>query len=322
MIQTNQLNPTFAGTAVPKSTTGLTGAAPLASANSEMGYGDFSSILNETMLRSLSTGALDNASSGETVFALDPFTYLQPMLLNDMAADQTSSDSLLIFMLMLMMKEIKNADMAPLLSAISSLLPSQNIGSPNQSPLPVQANKPAFVRSTSQAGNRSAQALNNVIRQFHVESAERYRPYRNGNTYCNIFVWDVTRALGCEIPHYLDKESGQPRYYPNVAGAYELNANGVCNWLSQQGAQHGWQEITAPQAQYFANAGFPVVGAWHNSNGGGGHVQMVCPSRGGVYDPVRGVTVAQAGKYNFNYAYSDATMSADKIAQARYYMHE
>jgi hypothetical protein len=49
---------------------------------------------------------------------------------------------------------------------------------------------------------------------------------------------------------------------------------------------------------------------------------MVCPSRDGGYDPVRGVTVAQAGKRNFTYAHINATMSADKIAQTRYYVHE
>lgn len=297
---------------------------------------DFSSLLTETMTRVLTESTISGLGGGPVLPPGDSFGYLQSMLLSGTAEGQTQGNEMLIYMLMCMMQEFKGSDIAPLMTAMASLLPGGSTssfspasfnplsytGSYNPAFLPEKAWLPTSFTSISRIGNRSAAALNNVISQFRVESAERYRPYRNGNTYCNIFVWDVTRALGCEIPHYVERQSGDPRYYPNVDGAYELDANGVCDWLRRRGDEHGWQEITAEAAQQYANAGYPVVAAWHNGGNGAGHVQMVCPSKSGGYDPARGVAVAQAGNRNFTYAHIKDTMSADKIPQTRYYVHE
>jgi len=46
-----------------------------------------------------------------------------------------------------------------------------------------------------------------VVNQFAVEDNRRYEG--GGKTYCNIFVWDVTRAMGVEIPHYIYEKSGK-----------------------------------------------------------------------------------------------------------------
>ena len=54
--------------------------------------------------------------------------------------------------------------------------------------------------------SRKAQEYVDVCRQFDVEHAWRYFQ-RNGNTFCNLYVADCTRALGCPIPHWYDRET-------------------------------------------------------------------------------------------------------------------
>ena len=162
---------------------------------------------------------------------------------------------------------------------------------------PVAASKPCTPAVSSSAGNRSAALYRQVIDQFDVENNKRYEVNKKGrgDTYCNIFMWDVTSAMGAEIPHYVDAQTGAPRTYPDVQGARQLSANGIYNWLHEKGGGYGWFEVTPEQAQTLANAGRPVVTAWRNTSGHG-HVQVVCPSKDGVYDEKRGVTVAQAGR--------------------------
>lgn len=126
---------------------------------------------------------------------------------------------------------------------------------------------------TNAPGNRSPEALRAVLEQFRVETALRYKA-RAPFTYCNIFVSDATRALGCEIPHWLDK----PRR--------ELNANGICDWLE---ASTDWRELGARDAIVEASTGYPVVLAWRNPDPRrSGHVAMMLPDG----------TIAQAGKRN------------------------
>ena len=188
--------------------------------------------------------------------------------------------------------------------------------------IPASAWLPTSPQITGDESDRSAKLLDDVIGQFHVESSERYRPHKNGSdTYCNIFVWDVTSALGAEVPHYVDAKTGAPRTYPDVSGATELNANGVCTWLANQGSRYGWKAVSAQEAQNDANNGYPVVAAWKNTGGGAGHVQIVCPSKDGEYDSARGVSVAQAGARNYEYAYTSATLGGSRLPETKYYVH-
>jgi hypothetical protein len=53
-----------------------------------------------------------------------------------------------------------------------------------------------------------------------------------------------------------------------------------------------------------------------------GHVQVVCPSGDGGYDPVRGVTIAQAGARNMGYAYLSNIYSGSSRSRVRYFIHE
>ncbi|HEX8698631.1 MAG TPA: LysM peptidoglycan-binding domain-containing protein [Myxococcaceae bacterium] len=138
--------------------------------------------------------------------------------------------------------------------------------------------------------HRNAETYADVIDQFAVGSNPRHAR-RDGNTYCNIFAWDVTRAMGAEIPHWVDG-AGNPT---GVGQGRELDANGGHLWLQNNGPQHGWREVSAEEAQAMANQGHPTVASWHNP-GGIGHIAVVRP--GEITD--RGPAIAQAGGSNFN----------------------
>jgi len=186
----------------------------------------------------------------------------------------------------------------------------------DSSAIPEQAWKPANPHITSRAGNRSRAQYSKVVNQFRVENNARYKP--GENTYCNIFVWDVTRAMNAEIPHYIDAETNEPMQY-GEKGTSQTSANGIYRWLRQSGETYGWYEVSASQAQHYANQGKPVVTAKY-SREGSGHVQMVVPSQDGRYDESRGVTVAQAGRNLSSYTPITKIYGSD-LSGVRYFAH-
>jgi hypothetical protein len=144
------------------------------------------------------------------------------------------------------------------------------------------------------AARRSAALYDDVLNQFAVGVNPRYA-HKNGATFCNIFVWDVTRAMGAEIPHWVDPQ-GNPTLHLH---GNELSANGVCAWLHAHGARFGWGRVTLAEGIERANRGCPVVVAWNNTRPRGiGHVAMVRP---GAPSPQSGPWMAQAGRKNENY---------------------
>ncbi|MGQ9896466.1 MAG: peptidoglycan-binding protein, partial [Acidobacteriota bacterium] len=151
--------------------------------------------------------------------------------------------------------------------------------------------------------HRTAETYNNVINQFAVAHNPRYAIRDSSgdgikDTFCNIFVWDVTRAMGAEIPHWVDRRTGQPTTVYNYSQSRELDANATMDWLRQHGAQHGWRQVSAEEAQRLANEGHPTMVGWKNPNGIG-HVAIVRP--GNINE--RGPAIAQAGLTNVNYAH-------------------
>jgi len=185
--------------------------------------------------------------------------------------------------------------------------------------LPTEHWRPTTPAVTSSEEDRSPELYRAVIDQFSVETAERYRPFRNGSTYCNIFMWDVTVAMGAEIPHYTDPATGEALYYPDVRGARSMGAIATCEWLQKHGEDYGWRETDAETAQMHANEGKPAV----TSAGSLGHVQVICPSADGGFDPIRGVTVAQAGSIVTNYRHISGIYSANALANnVRYWIHD
>lgn len=183
--------------------------------------------------------------------------------------------------------------------------------------IPSQPGKPTDPAITSNVWNRSAPLYTSVINQFSVETNERYQP--DGGTYCNIFVWDVTSAMGAEIPHYYDAKTGRPMSR-GEKGANQMNANAMYKWLHEYGDQYGWYEVDPKEAQQLANDGHPVVTALYRS-GRHGHVQVVCPSSDGLYDQKRGVTVAQAGRRLTSYRPITQLYGSSSLSKVSYFAH-
>lgn len=148
----------------------------------------------------------------------------------------------------------------------------------------------ATPKKTNASGFRKADAYIEVLSSFDVENTKRYQK-NNGNTYCNIYVWDVTSAMGCEIPHWVDS-SGAPADV-GAPGARELSAAGVRDWLGNHGEDYGWIECSKEEAILMANAGNPTVAC----DTAGNHVAMVAPQ----YDGETGVQISQAGASNYNH---------------------
>lgn len=79
----------------------------------------------------------------------------------------------------------------------------------------------------------------------------RYQP-RNGNTYCNVFTQDFMRERGVpsrDFPHAL--------------------ANDTNDWFHNQGARHGWRQVSGEEAQSFVNGGGTAVVSRKNPSGHG-----------------------------------------------------
>jgi len=154
----------------------------------------------------------------------------------------------------------------------------------------VNAWEPVSAPAQGSPSARNAATYDNVINQFAVGSNPRYQP-RDGNTYCNIFAWDVTKAMGAELPHWVDANG-------NATGqgqGRELDANATNAWLNQNGAKNGWRKVSAEEAQALANQGHPAVASWDNQ-GGIGHIAVVRPGEVSSNGPA----IAQAGSKCFN----------------------
>ncbi|MFO0596843.1 MAG: hypothetical protein U0228_16130 [Myxococcaceae bacterium] len=98
--------------------------------------------------------------------------------------------------------------------------------------------------ATNKAGKRSKDALINVVNQFGFLTNPRYAEDAPGKIRGHIFVWDVSRAMECEIPHFV--------------GAKELTLAQTCDWVRHEGPMRGWKRCN-DEAIDRANAGFLVV---------------------------------------------------------------
>ena len=117
----------------------------------------------------------------------------------------------------------------------------------------------------------------------------RYQP-EDGQTFCNIFVWDVTRALLGEAecaPHWV----GEGNAPCPMGRGRELSANALCVWLRTAGPTFGWHHAGAAEAHVAAMHGEVALATWENP-GGHGHVAVVLPNPNEI-------RVAQAGKTCF-----------------------
>jgi hypothetical protein len=132
-----------------------------------------------------------------------------------------------------------------------------------------------------------------AVKQFEVETNPRYlrghmTPGVGKETYCNIFLWDVTIAMSCEVAHWVDPATGVE--VPKGKGV-ELSANGVCDWFWIHALKSGWMQCGKKKAMERASQGLPTVVLWKNP-GGIGHVAVVLPGLDFCH-------IAQAGTANF-----------------------
>lgn len=133
-------------------------------------------------------------------------------------------------------------------------------------------------------GKREGFIYRSVLSQFDVQHNPRYAP-EGSKTWCNIFVWDCTRALGCEVPHWLNTDGN-----PTKAGqGNETTANLLHAWLRGHGKRFGWKPCTPLDAHEAVSRGEPVVAVWRNPSGPG-HIAMVLPGPSGT------LHIAQAGR--------------------------
>lgn len=155
--------------------------------------------------------------------------------------------------------------------------------------------QPMTAALTSGSSCRTPELLERVVSQFGLGSWPRWEKHvevlsdgaRRIETYCNKWLSDGTRALGCEVPSW----------WQRGVEIVQLSANEQVRWLGRDGVQHGWRACTAEETQARANLGYPAVVGWinperHPQTGKElpGHVALFVPSRGEV-----GLFIAQAG---------------------------
>ncbi|MBL8934088.1 MAG: hypothetical protein JNM69_06035 [Archangium sp.] len=98
---------------------------------------------------------------------------------------------------------------------------------------------------TSKEGKRTKEAYEQAFKQFAIGFNDRYDEDAPGKPRGHIYVWDVSRAMNCEIPHF--------------AGARELSLAQTVDWLKHEGPMRGWLKVPELDAPGLANKGLMVV---------------------------------------------------------------
>ncbi len=97
----------------------------------------------------------------------------------------------------------------------------------------------------SREGRRTREVYDMVVKQFGITVNPRYADDAPGKTRAHIFVRDVSRAMNCEIPHFV--------------GAKELTLAQTCDWLRHEGPMRGWKRVTDADIYEAAKTGHLVV---------------------------------------------------------------
>ena len=97
----------------------------------------------------------------------------------------------------------------------------------------------------SREGKRNRELSENVLKQFGVTVNPRYAEDAPAKGRGHIFVWDVSRAMNCEIPHFV--------------GAKELTLAQTCDWVRHEGPMRGWKRLSGEDIFTAANAGKLVI---------------------------------------------------------------
>lgn len=297
-------------------------------------YGDATSLMTESLLTAALSGDSTSASSifGEGTSTSDALLMLCMMLSSGSgSSDNEGGMSMMVASLAAALSkktryeqenlrlELLNSDTG---QATKEYVNEALFGDTSEAAIPYNASKPVTPEIVSTVEERGAELYTQVVGQFEVESNPRYAVNKNGedDTYCNIFLWDVTSAMGAEIPHYIDPDTNEPLSYSESDGAKHMNANRIYDWLDGYGQNYGWREATPEEAQRYANEGRPAITIWKNPTGGHGHAQVVVPSKDGAYNEATGVMIAQAGRNLYSYAPISKIYSS-RLSDVKYYVH-
>lgn len=149
---------------------------------------------------------------------------------------------------------------------------------------PVNGALPAEPPLRVLVAERTPELLRQVVAQFRLEVAERYRRRDiTGDdvpeTFCNRALADISEAYGAPVPWKL--------------------ANDQVRWLASQAAvAKGWEPASELDARRAAAAGQLAVAGYLNG-AGHGHVAVLVPPH--AEDGPDCTRIAQAGRRNFSY---------------------
>lgn len=124
---------------------------------------------------------------------------------------------------------------------------------------------------------RTPEALISAVAALEVEAADKYRKRDitgdgQPETFCNVFIHDVTSVLGCPVPLLL--------------------ANEQIAWLAEQST---WTPVSTLEAESAVRQGEAVV-VGYDAKRGHGHIALGVPAKYGE----TGLWIAQAGASNFS----------------------
>jgi hypothetical protein len=159
---------------------------------------------------------------------------------------------------------------------------------------PTNPGADALLPFSSDPASRLARTLDMVIDSLELGRSPRYQARDlTGDgvdeTFCNIALWDFSRAMTCEIPHWALADGSIAR--PNAKNARELRVDDTLTWLDQHGRSHGFMPVSYETARVYALAGRFASVWWRNPN----------PKRSGhvAFFRSNGAEIAQAGRSSF-----------------------
>lgn len=130
----------------------------------------------------------------------------------------------------------------------------------------------------------SKSSLHGIVAALDPENALRYQR-KGSQTFCNIFSWDVARAVGLDNAHWINQATNQ-EVLPGTKGAIETNANMQVRRLARLPQ---WRKVARADALGLAKDGHLVLLGWDSQSARPGHIAVLLPEG----------TIAQAGAENF-----------------------
>jgi hypothetical protein len=133
--------------------------------------------------------------------------------------------------------------------------------------------------------NLKIDSIHKIIDYLNVEKSLRYAP-KTSSTYCNIYAYDYCFLNKVFLPRVwwnakalIDIHNGEKidAVYANTV--FEMNANGLLDWLKTFGSDFGWKRsFEINEIQEEANKGkIVLISAAHKNANNSGHITAVVP---------------------------------------------